>query len=637
MTPLALEAQTFFLSGDELSCTVFMESQTSLPADLPAAPEAKPSHGATADVLNFPKVYLEKRSHARSVSVEKTRPAEIDLRKRDLKNALSGVVVDESAWDNPNSAESRALNWMAAVDPMNLDVATAPPEILVNERYVVVLLYFATNGNNWIRTDLNFLSGSSVCSWHNSQDRGVTCDSRDSVESIDLYTTNLEGTLPGELGILSSLTELSVGTNSLVGNIPLSIGNLSKLEVIDVTSNVFVGRLDEALFRLPQLERVYFGGNQITDQLPSSICESSSLQLVTGEFNGLVGTIPSCLGLSISLTKFDMAGNFLVGGLPEFSPTSVMEEFEVRENLLTGTIPVSLTNLTTLSTLDLADNSFSGRLPQFAGAAGQLSNLGIEDNEIDGSLETIFATAPANTLEVVQVENNKLTGRIPTRIGLFQKLQDLWVHNNFLTGTIPTEIGLLRLLDVVLISGNLLRGSIPTEVGNLVNCRGFSAGFNELDGTIPTEFGNMAWAILIDMSSNRLSGIVPTEFGNCANLVYFGVSGNERLIGRMDELLDALSTSLEYFTASGTSLSGSIPTTVGRFAMMEDLHLRAIQLTGTVPTEIGRLTNLLDIDLSINQFRGTLPSELGSLGAATSLNFRSNSFSGALASDFSGW
>ena len=43
----------------------------------------------------------------------------------------------------------------------------------------------------------------------------------------------------------------------------------------------------------------------------------------------------------------------------------------------------------------------------------------------------------------------------------------LLLNNNGLTGEIPTEIGLLTKLSALLLSGNELSGMVPTEMGQL--------------------------------------------------------------------------------------------------------------------------------------------------------------------------
>jgi hypothetical protein len=62
---------------------------------------------------------------------------------------------------------------------MVLDLYSTPTVILV-ERYVLAVLYFATSGERWTK-QWNLLSATSVCQWN-----GVACNGDDLVSSLDL-------------------------------------------------------------------------------------------------------------------------------------------------------------------------------------------------------------------------------------------------------------------------------------------------------------------------------------------------------------------------------------------------------------------------------------------------------------------
>lgn len=102
------------------------------------------------------------------------------------------VEFNDSTFDDKDSAQYRALEWLALEDAMQLDPnATAFP--VLKERYVIALLYFSTNGPDW-KHQYSFLSNSSVCSWNEIQDyagdgianEGVNCVSGGTVAVIQL-------------------------------------------------------------------------------------------------------------------------------------------------------------------------------------------------------------------------------------------------------------------------------------------------------------------------------------------------------------------------------------------------------------------------------------------------------------------
>jgi hypothetical protein len=83
------------------------------------------------------------------------------------RELLEDVSSPEDLRD-PNTPQYAALEWLATKDPMGSDVEEIPMPTLV-ERYLVVLLYYSTNGENW-RSQRNFLSASSVCEWNDGID-----------------------------------------------------------------------------------------------------------------------------------------------------------------------------------------------------------------------------------------------------------------------------------------------------------------------------------------------------------------------------------------------------------------------------------------------------------------------------------
>ena len=58
----------------------------------------------------------------------------------------------------------------------------------------------------------------------------------------------------------------------------------------------------------------------------------------------------------------------------------------------------------------------------------------------------------------------KLTGTIPTSIGLLSRLSSLYVYLNSITGSIPSTMGLLSKINTLRLDGNSLTGSVPSTL-----------------------------------------------------------------------------------------------------------------------------------------------------------------------------
>jgi len=100
---------------------------------------------------------------------------------------------------------------------------------------VLVALYDATNGDGW-RYNTNRLSDESICEWY-----GVQCNSGGHVFGIHIAYNSLQGTIPSELGLLTSLRWLWVEGNSLQGTIPTELGLLTSLQDLIVYDNSLTG------------------------------------------------------------------------------------------------------------------------------------------------------------------------------------------------------------------------------------------------------------------------------------------------------------------------------------------------------------------------------------------------------------
>ncbi|XWS39333.1 hypothetical protein CRYUN_Cryun18bG0043100 [Craigia yunnanensis] len=80
---------------------------------------------------------------------------------------------------------------------------------------------------------------------------------------------------------------------------------------------------------------------------------------------------------------------------------------------LLGSLSPSIVNLTALSGIWLGNNSLSGVIPD-------LSSLKL--------------------LEILHLEDNQLTGDIPSSLGDIKTLSELFLQNNNLTGRIPDSL-----------------------------------------------------------------------------------------------------------------------------------------------------------------------------------------------------
>jgi hypothetical protein len=302
----------------------------------------------------------------------------IERFRQDILPEFSQVAIQDST-----SPQSKALNWLA--NNTELDTYENFQRL---QRFALATLHYATGGENWMVSDLytsNWLSNDDECLWVDSaciagQYRGLGFDN-----------SNLVGTLPDELSILTSLVFLFLDSNALSGPIPSAVGLLTKLRDL----------------RLYQ--------NNLTSTIPENIGLATSLEGLYLHSNTLSGSIPSTVGL---LTK--------------------LLDIWLMNNILTGIIPNQLGACTKLIELRLEANFLTGPVPTAFGIFSQLSDLRLYNNLLSSTIPTQLGAC--TKLEILHLDNNALTGLIPSTLGLLTRLRQLALNNNTLTGSVPAEV-----------------------------------------------------------------------------------------------------------------------------------------------------------------------------------------------------
>lgn len=111
------------------------------------------------------------------------------------------------------------------------------------------------------------------------------------------------------------------------------------------------------------------------------------------------------------------------------------------------------------------------------------------------------------TIDQSNTLNGSLVGKT---LGLFTSLTTLFMWSSTrLTGTLPTEVGLLANLAQVDLCCNGIEGTIPSQFGTLVRLDSFALHANLLSGTIPTQLDLLRRLTFVRLFGNRLSGNAP--------------------------------------------------------------------------------------------------------------------------------
>ncbi|WJZ99077.1 hypothetical protein VitviT2T_017552 [Vitis vinifera] len=307
---------------------------------------------------------------------------------------------------------------------------------------------------------------------------------------------------------------------------------------------------------------------------------------------------------------------------------SKLTVLDISVNFFTGYVPKDLGNLRRLQYLSLSRNQLSNEHSDSELAfltsltnCNSLRNLWISGNPLKGIIPNSLGNLSIS-LESIVASGCQLRGTIPTGISYLTNLIDLRLDDNNLTGLIPTSSGRLQKLQVLYFSQNQIHGPIPSGLCHLANLGFLDLSSNKLSGTIPGCFGNLTLLRGIDLHSNGLASEVPSSLWTLRDLLVLNLSSN--FLNSQLPLEVGNMKSLVVLDLSKNQFSGNIPSTISLLQNLVQLHLSHNKLQGHMPPNFGDLVSLECLDLSGNNLSGSIPKSLEALKYLKYLNVSVN-------------
>ena len=326
-----------------------------------------------------------------------------------LDNVIYNVSLDHTEFDNPESPESLARTWMIRQDLMVHD-ALDEGNYRTAQRYICTEFIYSLVPSENVSDYL--LPDQEECDWP-----GFFCDDDlpgRVVTRILFPSAGLLGSLPYELGYLTSLQELGLPDNRIVGDIPDSFFNLT------------YGAL-RSLFWLD------LGRNRLTGTLNTKIwSELSTLRFLYLEGNLLHGTIDP------------PPASALDDGRQRTEVSSIMEDIWLHENDFHGDFPdwILSTYKSSLTSISVAHNSLGGTLPDLDEWPPRLAEFSASNNSFVGNIPaSLLYSAPA--MEKIYLDKNELDGAVPSpgNNTVTSSIKNLYLHHNNLSGPLPDGFG----------------------------------------------------------------------------------------------------------------------------------------------------------------------------------------------------
>ncbi|KAG6515144.1 hypothetical protein ZIOFF_025529 [Zingiber officinale] len=501
------------------------------------------------------------------------------------------------------------------------------------------------------------------------------------LEYLDLHGSNITEEIPLSMGNLIHLEYLDLSGNYITGGIPLSMGNLISLECLDLQHNLITRELPLNMGNLVHLEYLYLHDNQITGELPLSMGKLTSLIRMDMSNNEFFGRIPDALGNLTSLLFLDMSSNEFYGCIPSALGNLVnLEEFYLVDNNISCQIPENIGRLQNLKHFYASGNNLMGQIPSSLGDLCNLEVMDLSGNSIGGLtnlLDGLSKCPQGSKLQNLRMNDNKLSGSIPSSLGKLAQLQHLDVSSNSLQGNIteahfsqltnlqylntsynslnyilpddwvppfsaqiiylrycslksrfPSWIRRQTTLWVLDLSGVGLYGNIPGWFSNFILKNpsiALDISSNNLNGQLPSSLSNV-----MDLSNNSFEGTIPLSYINFEDVQVLKLSNNH-IHGSLPAFFCNF-TNLRILQLSNNFLSGKVPNCHDSYPIsLNSLHMNNNSLSGPFPSFFRNCNELVGLDLGENKFSGRIPKWVGrSFPLLTFLRLRSNSFHGAI-------
>lgn len=271
-----------------------------------------PTISATEDILG--------QHNDTTVDNNSTDPNSDVLAQLEIEQDLLSIIASFSPASiatvgDTATPQYQAFDWLVN-DPRYLEYNIAS----VLQRWVLAVFFFSTGGPEW-KTE-NFpetfadgvtplgktpwISYTDECMWEttNLGDGAKVCDDDNMVFAIHLKKLGLTGSIPIELGLLSSGLEiLYISENELTGSLPAELGDLSLMTKLQANKNLLQGTIPSQLGQLTGLTKLSLGDNRLEGPIPSELGLLSSVDDLGLEKNVLQGTLPPELCNMILVSK----------------------------------------------------------------------------------------------------------------------------------------------------------------------------------------------------------------------------------------------------------------------------------------------------------------------------------------------
>ena len=394
-----------------------------------------------------------------------------------------------------------------------------------------------------------------------------------------------------QLGLLRSVTYLSLLNNTLLGPLPDALAGMTSLSSLNLGANLLYGTLPSSLGGLIRLQQLQLDRNALLNgTIPASY---GNLVLLSSGGLSVVGTgvcgSPPLLGGQIMPSILPFCAFFPAVGTERDAMNSIRSAWS---------------SIASWTAADPCSGAWGGVT---CDGSGHITSIRLRSDSSNSYGDNLWG----------------MSSTVPSALGSLTRLTSLELVGLGLFGFLPPEIGRLTELTTLVMA---------TYVNYNVNDNAYSSSCqytNMYPGTSTiwlTDNGNGISYLNGYPGSLLLLGGIPSSWGALTNLRTLNISLGGCL--GLPVVINRFYSDVNYGTFNSTNLSGDFQEALGSLTSLRHLDLRGNQFLCGLPTTIGRLSNLTALIASGNRLAGVLPSEMGRLRALSLLDLASNRLNG---------
>ncbi|PPR80989.1 hypothetical protein GOBAR_AA39723 [Gossypium barbadense] len=436
---------------------------------------------------------------------------------------------------------------------------------------------------------------------------------------------------PTRFDKLENLRYLNLSEAGFTGQIPIEISRLTRLVTLDLSIDTLFRtplklekpNLKTLVQNLTKLRILYLYGVNIS-AMGNEWCQALSplTELQVLSINNLSGLIPQFFTKFPNLTCLSLSSVNFSGPIPSFSSSINLRDLILALNQLNGTIhSTDWSGLSKLEIIGLENNKLSGTIPPTLFGIPSLRTLSLSHNQFNGSIGDFHGKA-SSLINTLDLGNNMLQGQFPMFVFELHGLTSLNLSSNNFSGLIPVSaFQNLRNLSALGLSYN--RWSIDATTINISSLSLPTLAELDLASCNLTEFPDLA---RLNLSQNFLVGFERPLKNITSSVEILDLHGNQ-LQGEIPILSNAA-----YLDYSNNNFNSVLPAQIGdslQYAFFFSLSNNNIQ--GSIPESICNSKYLEVLDLSNNSLSGPIPQCLFQMNRSLGvLNLRRNNLSGII-------